>query len=302
MVEVKEKEGSTVRLPNGIMRLSDEGVERFLVKFKVEKEPYYKECKCADGRDRNEKKVFEACLKQKLPLLIKGPTGCGKTRFIEHMAYNTELPLMTVSCHEDLTSSALLGMLLPIGDEVHWKDGPLALTARGGGICYLDEIVEARKDTVVAIHSLTDHRRQLTLEKTHELIHTPDDFMLVITYNPGYQSFVKNLKPSTKQRFVALEFGYPQKEDEIEIIKKEGDVDRQTAAKLAEIAQMIRESKNEIGELDEAASTRSLVYAARLIVSGIRPKEACSLAIINVITDNAEAQEGIRDIVEGKFG
>jgi len=291
----------TVRLPNGIMRLSDEGVKKFLEKYNIKEEPYYKECKDKNGNNRNEKKIFEACLKEKLPLLIKGPTGCGKTRFVEYMSHELEIPLVTVSCHEDLTASGLLGMLLPINEDVHWKDGPLSLTARGGGICYLDEIVEARKDTTVAIHSLTDHRRQLTLEKTHELIKAPDDFMLVITYNPGYQSFVKNLKPSTKQRFVAMEFDYPCKEDEIEIVKKEGNIDRQIAARLAEIAEMIRDSKNEIGEIEEAASTRSLVYAARLISAGVPPREACKLAIINVITDNMEAQQGINDIVEGKF-
>ena len=305
LLKRKENKDEVIRLPSGIYRLSDTAVKKILEEHKIVKKPYYKETKKADGRILNEKKIFEMCYKQKIPLLLKGPTGTGKTRFIEYMAYNLGLPLKTVACNEDTTAASVLGMIVPIGDQIWWKDGPLTLTVRGGGICYFDEIVEARPETIALIHPVTDHRRILPIDKTGEVIKAPDNFMFVASYNPNYHGIMQKLKPSTKQRFVALDFGWPCLDDEVEIIMNETGIDRSIAKRLAELAVSLRESKAENNPaIEEAASTRTLVTAARLIVQGIKPREAAIISIGNIIiADDVKVEErmGIIDLIEGKF-
>jgi nitric oxide reductase NorQ protein len=212
------------------------------------------------------------------------------------MAWRLKLPLITVACHEDLTSSDLIGRYILEGGETKWSDGPLTRAVKTGGICYLDEIVEARKDTTVVIHPLTDHRRLLPIEKRGEIIEAPDKFMLVISYNPGYQSVLKNLKQSTRQRFVCLEFNYPPREVEVEIVMHESGIKREVAEDLVKIGELVRNLKTK--GLEEGASTRSLIYAGQLIKSGIEPKIACEVAITNPITDDAEMQKAIRSLIE----
>ena len=251
--------------------------------------------------------VFEAAYSAQLPVLLKGPTGCGKTRFVEYMAWRlfrhaesnrrtTRVPLITVACHEDLTATDLVGRYLLAGDETVWSDGPLTRAVRTGAICYLDEVVEARKDTTVVVHSLSDHRRLLPIEKTGELIDAHRDFLLVISYNPGYQSVLKDLKPSTRQRFVSLEFGYPSIDVEAEIVAHEGGIDATTALGLAAIGERIR-NLHEHG-LEEGVSTRLLVYAAQLIVRGIAPRRACEAAIVQSISDDPHVQQAAADIID----
>jgi nitric oxide reductase NorQ protein len=297
-----EEEG--VRLPCGIYRLSDAAVKKILEQHKILKEPYYKEMK-REGVPVNEKKIFEACYKEKIPLLLKGPTGTGKTRFIEHMAYQLDLPVKTVACNEDTTASSVLGMIVPVGDKIWWKDGPLTLTVRGGGICYFDEIVEARPETIALIHPVIDYRRILPIDKTGEVLNAPDNFMFVASYNPKYHGVIQRLKPSTKQRFVAIEFTWPSIEDETEIIMKETGIDRATAKRFAEIAADLRASKMDNNPaLEEAASTRTLIRAAQLIRMGLKPREAAEIAIGNVIVADdvgEDERQGIMDIIEGKF-
>lgn len=254
----------------------------------------------------DEVQVFEAAYQARLPVLLKGPTGCGKTRFVEHMAWrlfrrndglrsNVETPLITVACHEDLTATDLVGRYLLSGDSTVWMDGPLTRAARSGALCYLDEVVEARKDTTVVIHSLTDHRRVLPIEKTGELLDAHPDFLLVMSYNPGYQGVSKDLKPSTRQRFVSLEFGYPSIDVEATIIAHEGGVDADFAHRLALIGEKTRNLREH--GLEEGVSTRLLVYAAQLIAGGITPRRACDIAIACAVTDDAEVQQAIVDIV-----
>jgi nitric oxide reductase NorQ protein len=238
--------------------------------------------------------LFEAADQNRLPVLIKGPTGCGKSRFVEHMAWRLKRPLITVSCHDDLTSSDLVGRFLVRGGETVWVDGPLTSAVRAGAICYLDEVVEARKDTTVIIHPLADHRRALPVEKLGELIEAPDQFMLVISYNPGYQSVLKELKQSTRQRFVAFEFDYPESRMESEIVVRESGVDQQTADRLVSFARMTRNLKG--AGLDEGASTRLLVHAARLIVSGISPQSACRAAVAQALSDEPETLATIEEL------
>ena len=213
------------------------------------------------------------CLRRRtprdLPVILKGPTGCGKTRFVEHMAWRLERPLITVACHEDLSSTDLVGRFLLEGEETVWHDGPLTSAVRNGAICYLDEVVEARKDTVVIIHPLTDHRRRLPIEKRGTILDAPPDFMLVVSYNPGYQSILKDLKQSTRQRFVAIDFDYPPPEMETEIVAREGGVDEGTARDLVLIGQKVRNLRGH--GLEEGVSTRLLIYAAQLIALGIPP-------------------------------
>jgi nitric oxide reductase NorQ protein len=211
------------------------------------------------------------------------------------MAWRLKRPLITVACHEDLSATDLVGRFLLEGDETVWHDGPLTMALRQGAICYLDEVVEARKDTIVVIHPLTDDRRLLPVEKRGELLHAPDDFMLVVSYNPGYQSILKDLKQSTRQRFVALEFDYPSTEIEVSILRHEGSVDEQTARDLVTIGQKVRNLKGH--GLEEGVSTRLLVYAAQLISAGIDPVVACGVSIASPITDDAELQRSIREIV-----
>ncbi|HEY2847896.1 MAG TPA: CbbQ/NirQ/NorQ/GpvN family protein, partial [Pyrinomonadaceae bacterium] len=222
-------------------------------KYKVKKEPFYLPIK-------DEVELFEAAYAAKLPAMLKGPTGCGKTRFVEYMAHRLKRPLITVACHEDLSSTDLVGRFLLEGEETVWHDGPLTSAVRAGAICYLDEVVEARKDTVVIIHPLTDDRRRLPIEKRGTVLDAPDDFMLVVSYNPGYQSILKDLKQSTRQRFVAMEFDYPDADAETKIVAKEGGIDESTAADLVKIGQKVRNLRGH--GLEEGVSTRLLIYAA----------------------------------------
>ncbi len=255
----------------------------------------------------DEVQVFEAAYRARLPVLLKGPTGCGKTRFVEHMAWrlyrqtdsarrDLELPLLTVACHEDLTATDLVGRYLLSGDETVWMDGPLTRAVRSGAICYLDEVVEARKDTTVVVHSLTDHRRVLPIEKIGELLDAHPDFLLVISYNPGYQSVSKDLKPSTRQRFVSLAFDYPSLEIEATIIAHESGVDAELAERLARVGEKVRNLREH--GFEEGVSTRLLIYAAQLTAGGIEPRRACDVAIARAVTDDAEVQSAIGAIVD----
>ena len=255
----------------------------------------------------DEVQMFEAAYRARLPVLLKGPTGCGKTRFVEHMAWRlfrqadsarraVETPLITVACHEDLTATDLVGRYLLSGDETVWMDGPLTRAVRAGALCYLDEIVEARKDTTVVIHSLTDHRRVLPIEKTGELLDAHPDFLLVISYNPGYQSVQKDLKPSTRQRFVSLEFDYPAVAVEATIIAHESGVDAEFAQRLALIGEKVRNLREH--GFEEGVSTRLLVYAGQLAAAGIAPRRACDVAIARAVTDDAEVQRAVAAIID----
>jgi nitric oxide reductase NorQ protein len=226
-----------------------------------------------------------------MPMMLKGPTGCGKTRFVEHMAWRLGKPLITVACNEDMTASDLVGRFLLNADGTHWQDGPLALAARYGAICYLDEVVEARQDTTVVIHPLTDNRRVLPLEKKGELIKAHPDFQLVISYNPGYQSLMKDLKQSTKQRFGAIDFNYPQHDVETEIVSHETGISAEVAGKLVSIAERARNLKGH--GLDEGISTRMLIYAGSLIATGLAPITACRVALVRPITDDPDMRDAL---------
>lgn len=244
--------------------------------------------------------LFEAAWRRRLPILLKGPTGCGKTRFLEHMASRVfpdrPDPLITIACHEDLTATDLIGRYLLSGSATHWQDGPLTRAVRHGGICYLDEVVEARKDTTVVIHSLTDHRRTLTIEKTGESLEAHPEFLLVVSYNPGYQSALKDLKPSTRQRFVSLEFDYPAIEIEAEIIAHEGDVSRPQALALARLGSKVRNLREH--GFEQGVSTRLLIYAARLIASGVPSRRACDVAIARAVTDDPQIQAALAEMAD----
>jgi nitric oxide reductase NorQ protein len=240
--------------------------------------------------------IFNAAYAARLPVLLKGPTGCGKTRFIENMAWRLGPELVTVACHEDLTATDLVGRYLLSGDATVWMDGPLTRAVRHGAICYLDEVVEARKDTTVVVHALSDHRRILPIEKTAELLHAHPDFLLVISYNPGYQSVLKDLKPSTRQRFVSIDFDYPGVEVEAAIIAHESGADAELAGRLALIGEKTRHLR-EHGLL-EGVSTRLLIYTAQLVVGGIEPRRACDVAIASAISDDAEVQRAVSEIVD----
>jgi len=263
-----------------------------LESYRIDREPYYLPA-------GEEIAVFEAAYASRLPVLLKGPTGCGKSRFVEYMAYRLRRPLVTVACHEDLFASDLLGRYLIQNDETVWMDGPLTLAVRSGAICYLDEVVEARKDTTVVIHPLTDHRRRLVVDKTGEYIRAHPDFMMVISYNPGYQSVLKDLKQSTRQRFVSIEFDYPEKEKEVQIVAHEGQVSTTSALKLVALAARIR-SLREQG-LTEGASTRLLIHAARLMGNGIAEREALRTAVCLPLTDDERLIETLYDLIEDVF-
>lgn len=248
----------------------------------------------------NEIEIFEHAWKNRLPLLIKGPTGCGKTRFVSHMAARLGLPLHTVACHDDLTAADLVGRHL-IGDgATYWSDGPLTRAVREGGICYLDEVVEARKDTTVVLHPLADDRRVLPIDRTGELIEAPPSFMLIVSYNPGYQNLMKGLKPSTRQRFVSLRFDFPSASREEAILIGETGVDADTAKRLVAIGKSLRALKDR--DLEEVASTRLLVYAATLIRAGLAPIEACRVTLVESLTDDVETTEALLEIVKATFG
>ena len=255
----------------------------------------------------DEVSLFEAAYRERIPVLLKGPTGCGKTRFVEYMAWHlaqkvgahSAYRMTTVSCHEDLTATDLVGRYLLSAEGTHWIDGPLTQAVKHGGICYLDEVVEARKDTLVVIHSLTDHRRLLPIEKKGELIQAHADFFLVVSYNPGYQSTMKDLKHSTRQRFVSIEFDYPVQALEQRIIAREAGVDAGTAEALALVGMQIRHLDQQ--NLLEGPSTRLLIYAGRLIVQGIAPRRACDIAVVQAMTDDFLLAKGIRQVIEAVF-
>ena len=279
--------------------------------YHLTEEPYYVPV-------GDEIQLFEAAYAQKIPVLFKGPTGCGKTRFIEYMSYRlgrpltkvtqskgsdatessngSNLPLVTIACHEDLSASDLVGRYLLEGDSTVWIDGPLTRAVKVGGICYLDEIVEARKDTTVLIHPLTDHRRILPIEKRGELLEAADGFLLVLSYNPGYQSA---LKDSTRQRFVALEFDYPPADLEAEIVAHESGVDESSAKQLAKLGEKVRNLKEH--GLGEGASTRLLIYAGQLISQGIAPRRACQVAVNWAVTDDTSVHKSIEELISSIF-
>jgi nitric oxide reductase NorQ protein len=260
--------------------------------YKVHQEPFYQ----AQG---DEVALYEAAYAARLPVMVKGPTGCGKSRFIEYMAWKLNKPLITVACNEDMTASDLVGRYLLDANGTRWLDGPLTTAARIGAICYLDEIVEARQDTTVVIHPLTDHRRTLPLDKKGELIQAHPDFQLVISYNPGYQNLMKDLKQSTKQRFVGFDFEYPSAAVETEILAKETGMDIDVSAKLVKIGATARNLKGH--GLDEGISTRLLVYAATLIKAGVDPKAACRMALVRPITDDADIRDTLDHAIDAVF-
>jgi nitric oxide reductase NorQ protein len=255
---------------------------------RLDREPYY----LATGSEID---VFSRCHQRGLPVMLKGPTGCGKTRFVEHMAWKLGRPLVTIACHDDLSASDLTGRYIIRGDEAAWIDGPLTTAVRIGAICYLDEVVEARQDTIVVIHPLTDDRRILPIEKTGELVEAAAGFQLVISYNPGYQHAIKDLKPSTRQRFVTLSFDFPEPAGEAEIVRHESGVRPVVAKALVELGRRVRHLKEQ--GLAEGPGTRLLVSAARLIADGISPAEACRAAIIGPLTDDPDLVAAIDDVV-----
>ncbi|MDL2269048.1 CbbQ/NirQ/NorQ/GpvN family protein [Desulfosarcina sp. OttesenSCG-928-A07] len=257
--------------------------------YGIDQEPFY----LATGDETN---LFTAAAAARLPVMLKGPTGCGKTRFVEYMAWRLKRPLVTVACHEDLFASDLVGRYLLKNNETVWSDGPLTRAVRMGAICYLDEVVEARKDTTVVIHPLTDNRRTLSIEKKGEVIQAHPDFLMVISYNPGYQSVLKDLKQSTRQRFVALSFDYPKPEDEARIVATEGKIDWDIAVRLVSLAGKIRNIREQ--GLTEGASTRLLIYAASLIRNGISFKDACIATMCQPLTDDDRLQETLGDLID----
>ncbi len=244
--------------------------------------------------------LFEAAHRERLPLLLKGPTGCGKTRFVTHMAARLGRRLFTVSCHDDLMAADLTGRYLLKGGDTVWVDGPLTRAVREGGICYLDEVVEARKDVTVVLHPLTDDRRLLPLERTGELLEAPSEFMLVVSYNPGYQNILKSLKPSTRQRFIAIELDFPRPELELRIVAAESGLDAERVRPLVNLATRIRALKEV--DLEEVASTRLLIYAASLVRAGFDPATAVEHAVIEPLSDDADVKAGLRELVRASFG
>jgi len=261
--------------------------------YMVNEEPFYQSV-------ANEVELYEAAYSERLPVMVKGPTGCGKSRFVEYMAWKLKKPLITVACNEDMTASDLVGRYLLDADGTRWLDGPLTVAARIGAICYLDEVVEARQDTTVVIHPLTDHRRTLPLDKKGELISAHEDFQLVISYNPGYQSLMKDLKQSTKQRFSGLHFDYAEGKVEADIVAKETGCDIDVATNLVKVGETARNLKGH--GLDEGISTRLLVYAARLIKRGINPNQACRMALVAPITDDADISATLKHSIDAVFG
>lgn len=262
------------------------------LQYTIKKEPFYQPV-------GDEVELYESAYATKMPVMLKGPTGCGKSRFVEYMAWKLGKPLITVACNEDMTASDLVGRFLIDINGTRWQDGPLTVAARIGAICYLDEVVEARQDTTIVIHPLTDHRRVLPLDKKGELVEAHPDFQLVISYNPGYQSMMKDLKQSTKQRFGGFKFDYPIAEIESQIVAKEAGIDLPTAEKLVQIAQRSRNLKGH--GLDEGMSTRLLVYAGQLIAKGVPPKQACRVALVTPLTDDLDIWDTLMTAVETFF-
>ncbi len=261
--------------------------------YRVRQEPFYQ----PQGR---EVALYEAAYAARLPVMVKGPTGCGKSRFVEYMAWKLSRPLISVACNEDMTASDLVGRWLLDAGGTRWQDGPLTTAARIGAICYLDEIVEARQDTTVVIHPLTDHRRRLPLDKKGEVIEAHPDFQLVISYNPGYQSLMKDLKQSTKQRFTAFDFDYPEAVLEARIVATETGIDEAIAARLIQVAQAARNLKGH--GLDEGISTRLVVYAASLMRQGVAAGDACRMAMARPVTDDADIRATLDSAIDSVFG
>lgn len=261
--------------------------------YLIDREPYYR----ATG---NEVELFGAAMQRKLPMMLKGPTGCGKTRFVEHMAWRLQRPLITMACNEDTTASDLLGRWLLDANGTVWQDGPLTMAVRHGAICYLDEIVEARQDTTVVIHPLTDDRRILPLDKRGEVVQAHPDFRLVVSYNPGYQSIAKDLKPSTRQRFGAIDFDFPVAQVETSIVAHESGVADSVAAKLVAVASQSRALRGR--GLDEGMSTRMLIQAGGLIAAGIAPHDACTLSMVTPLTDDGDLLGALLGFVDAQFG
>ena len=272
---------------------SAKGRELEVDRYRVRQEPFYAEVNGEIG-------LFQVAAENRIPVMLKGPTGCGKTRFVQHMAHRLNRPLITVACHEDLTASDLVGRYLLKGEETVWIDGPLTLGVKHGAIVYLDEIVEARKDTTVIIHPLSDDRRLLPIEKKGQVIEAVDDFMLVISYNPGYQSVLKDLKQSTKQRFMAIEFSYPPREIEARIVEREAGVDKETAQRLVKLGEKVRNLRSH--GLEEGVSTRLLIYAGELMKKGVAPLRACDAAVTRPMTDDPDMQRSIGEFVKAIFG
>jgi nitric oxide reductase NorQ protein len=266
----------------------NEDVQQYLIRD----EPYYRSV-------GDEVVLYEAAYSVRMPMMLKGPTGCGKTRFVEYMAWKLGKPLITVACNEDMTASDLVGRFLLDATGTRWQDGPLTVAARHGALCYLDEVVEARQDTTVVIHPLTDARRVLPLDKKGELVRAHTDFQLVISYNPGYQSLMKDLKQSTKQRFGALDFSYPEHAIEVEIVIHEAGVTESVAGKLVAIAERARNLKGH--GLDEGISTRMLVHAGSLIARGVAPIDACRVALVRPITDDPDMRDALDAAVTTYF-
>ena len=256
--------------------------------YRLLERPFYHEC-------GNEVGIMEAASRQRVPVMLKGPTGCGKTRFMEYVAWRLARPLVTVACHEDMTAADLLGRFLLSEHGTVWHDGPLTVAVRHGAICYLDEIVEARQDTTVVIHPLGDSRRILPLDRKGELVQAHPDFQLVISYNPGYQSAIKDLKESTKQRFVAIAFDYPPAPVEAAIVAREAGIDDQVARHLVQIGERSRNLRG--NGLDEGASTRMLIHAGRLMACGASTRDAVRASIILPITDDSD----MRDALDNAF-
>lgn len=255
-------------------------------------EPFYQ----AQG---NEPALFEQAWRHGLPVLIKGPTGCGKTRFVQHMAQRLQLPLHTVACHDDLSAADLVGRHLIGAQGTWWQDGPLTRAVREGGICYLDEVVEARQDTVVVLHPLADDRRELFLERTGEVLKAPPSFMLVVSYNPGYQNLLKGMKPSTRQRFVAMRLGYPDAAQEERIVRREAGVDVALASQVVKLGQALRRLDQH--DLEEVASTRLLIFTARLIGAGMDPRQACLACLAEPLSDDPVTVAALMDVVDVHF-
>jgi nitric oxide reductase NorQ protein len=288
LIEINESIESDP-IENGFRTMTDINIDQ----YRIRQEPYYRET-------ANEVSLYDAAYGARLPVMLKGPTGCGKSRFVEYMAWKLGRPLITVACNEDMTASDLVGRFLLDKEGTKWQDGPLTTAARIGAICYLDEVVEARQDTTVVIHPLTDHRRNLPLDKKGELIQAHADFQLVISYNPGYQSLMKDLKQSTKQRFAALDFDYPEAETEAEIVARESGIDAKTAGKLVQIAHRARNLKGH--GLDEGISTRLLVYAGQLISKGVEPVAACGMTLVRPLTDDPDMRDTLDAAVDTFFG
>ncbi len=293
----------TDQAPIGDDAAATEGFRRLPIEeFRITEEPYYLPI-------ANEVELFEAAYEEQIPVILKGPTGCGKTRFVEYMSWEMHrhlgdrddegVPLITVACHEDLTASDLVGRYLLESDETRWIDGPITRAVKFGAICYLDEVVEARKDTTVLIHPLADYRRLLPVEKRSELLEAADGFLVVLSFNPGYQSALKDLKHSTRQRFISIEFDYPTHDQEAEIIATEAGCGTELADSLAKLGAKVRNLREH--GLEEGVSTRLLVYAGKLIVRGIPPRQACEAAVVWALTDDAEVQGSIEEVVSAIF-